>query len=210
MIPALRTETLTYAVTPRLNLRRLTIRSLATIALTVSCAWLLTKAYGWHYYAEANRVQVVLEAATPNGRVKLGGFDDSPLEWELVEALVSVDGSREKTLLLHGPRAADLRNGKVVHLSAVGKYHFTFVTPENYWLTGVDFGNGGRFSQLFQFKSVQNLVHRYDEVVAFIQSLPPTGHFPGNDGKRYSYEIKDHSNAPGQRVIIVRDPLAPK
>lgn len=199
---------LEYALIARRDPRRLILRSLGAAALFALCAWVLPTAYRWQYYAEANRVQAVLEAAAPAGRVDLGGFDDGPFEWELVEALVSVDGSANRTILLNHPRSGDLRNGQRLYVGAVGIYHFTVVTPDNYWSSDVDLGVAGPFTNSlpFGFRNVQDLVSRYDDLIAFLKLLPQRGHFPAKDGKSYAYEIKDHPNAPGRRVVIIRDP----
>lgn len=199
---------LEYALIARRDPRRLILRSLGAAALFVSCAWVLPTAYRWNYYAEANRVQAVLDAAVPAGRVELGGYDDGPFEWRLVEALIKVDGSPNRTIVLHGPRAGELRAGKHLKVSAVGIYDFTIVTPDNYWSSRVDLGVAGPFTNSlpFGFRNVQDLVGRYDDLIAFLKLLPQRGHFPAKDGKSYAYEIKDHPNAPGRRVVIIRDP----
>jgi hypothetical protein len=206
----MRSQTLDYSLTPRRDMRRFIVRSLAAASLFVACGWLLITVFHWHYYAERERVRIVLEAAAPAGQVQLGGFDDGGFEWELVEALVSVDGSPTKTILLSGPRAQDLRSGKHINVDCIDVYSFALVTPENYWLSRIDFGKDSVFADILPFKlqNVQDLVSHYDDFVAFLRALPPTGQFNHKDGKSYAYEIKDHPNAPGKLVIVIREPSA--
>lgn len=192
-----------------LGIPRLGFRIAAIVALPLAALWIGYMFAGPGYYAEFNRLKAGIAAIPGIELVEIGGNRD--LTYEDIWARVRVNGKGDIVLIALTPAA--LSSTANLHVSHIGPFS---VRKERWgygavidregkqvWHQSIgftldvgadgDFGHAGKLAGRLQppIANVRELIQRYDEVCAVLESLrQETWFFRNDDGSTLEYFIR--------------------
>jgi hypothetical protein len=163
------------------------------LALCASALFFAYRRYQHWCHDDYDSVASALYAAAPNAAISIGSEDEDGLgHYDVRDARIDLDGSGTRIIELAGPQGLDLRAGTHLFLTRVGPYYFTVMTPDQYQHCYIDIGSNGAVASLLpiQFNNINDLVARYDQLLAAIRRLPPTSKFTDRDGKTWQVLVR--------------------
>ncbi len=178
-----------YGIEPRLRRRRQVARLLLTLALVAGCVAAVRISMEKLKYRNRDGLQRELESIAGVRVVGIDGYEDAPFTWKVVQARITVGGNSAKTITLRAPGSGQLRKGEHLNVFRIGPHFLSATYPDGTWPDCIDLGSKGPFATLLPspLRDVDDLVARYDEVLAFIGTLPADGPHRGPDGKDYVF-----------------------
>jgi hypothetical protein len=167
--------------------RKLTRRRLVKVIVVIALL-LAVPVVGYFCLIEHRQISVRLAFGSMPGVDVVTVYTDaeSPVNVEVRGAVVRKAGTN-KQAYVWVTDGHDVRDTRHVRIVSIGP-HDCWAVPEGH----LDIGPGGRFAGLLPFEvhGVEDLMKRYDEVVAALAALPPKGVYRGRDGQRHRYEIR--------------------
>jgi hypothetical protein len=185
---------LPYGRQPTRNYRpgaRQVICVLGVLALCALGLFFAYRKYQHWCHDDYDCVSSALYAAAPNATISIGGEDEDGLgHYDVYEVRLDLDASGKRIIELAGPRGSCLCNGTHLILGRVGHS----ISPRSRPITSFNTSTSVAMatSQTFcppSSRTINDLVNRYDELLAAVRQLPRAGQFTTQDGKTCELRI---------------------
>ncbi len=107
----------------------------------------------------------------------------------ILDSGVYLDAARSKVIWFSHPIASELSSGSHLRLSFVGDIPLYRRLPDTSICNNIDVGRDGEFAGMLPFgvRGVGDLTSHYDELLAFVKSLPPAVSYTAKDGTRFEF-----------------------
>ena len=171
-----------YSTQPPASPQKALRWDLGAIAILIAVAVMIPAGYRLYDASVTSSVVRALRVA-PNVRsVTTVDCDNGPLPSKVVSATVYLTGTGTRVIELHKPTRGELSSGDHLRLALVGSVALYTDSRGTSVLDYIDVGRDGEFAGMLPIRGVGDLTNHYDELLAFVKSLPATGTYTAKDG----------------------------
>lgn len=181
---------LEYGATVKRSTRRFYVRVINWIVIVSSAFLLIRVSCDRFYYRERYRVFAVLHQIKDAKVTDIHGYDQNLFQWVMVDAQISLDNDRSRTIMFNNPIASDLQSGAHLIINSLGTDNVFILTGDERYSVYFDVGYRGEFSAYFPFKctNVSDVAKKYDQILNYV-AVEPEGDYINAQGKKCHYKI---------------------